>query len=104
MSPAGRDAPPSVPGGAVGCGPALLGSALRALTLVRFPSRASGCGSRRSPGRASRARRDTSSGSRFRVEAKGAGVSRAAATAALTSPASSAPSTSLPPGSRLNPP
>eukprot|EP00965_Chrysotila_dentata_P078269 2580165-Pleurochrysis_carterae.AAC.1 len=51
----------------------------------------------------SRARRSASSGSRFLVEAKGAGAARAASTAPRTSPARPAPSASRPPG-RGSPP
>eukprot|EP00965_Chrysotila_dentata_P223871 6193844-Pleurochrysis_carterae.AAC.1 len=43
-----------------------LDSALQALVCARFPSRADGCDSRRSPGSGLRASRASSSGSRFR--------------------------------------
>eukprot|EP00965_Chrysotila_dentata_P091388 3017040-Pleurochrysis_carterae.AAC.1 len=76
------------------------GSALRSFARVRFSSRVDGCCASRSPGRGSSAKRPSSSGTRLRTEANGAGVCRAASTAARTSPARAAPSAGRPPGVR----
>eukprot|EP00965_Chrysotila_dentata_P117252 3875039-Pleurochrysis_carterae.AAC.3 len=79
MLPCGRPPPAAAP--LAVAGRASRGSALRALERARSPSRATGCGARRSPGNGSSASFSSHSGSRFRGDAKGAGVARAAATA-----------------------
>eukprot|EP00965_Chrysotila_dentata_P077872 2568917-Pleurochrysis_carterae.AAC.1 len=97
MSPRGRAPLGVAPLAAASC--ASRGSALRALERARSPSRATGCGARKSPGSGSSASRSSCSGSRFREDAKGAGVARAVATASRTPPARPAPSASRPPPS-----